>query len=171
MPEARIIRLHQGRPVIETDRWRLLAAGEASDGADGVLLPLPRLLEAAGADRLPGAATIGAWLAPDDDPRQLAPWLGRLALVAVQFPKFTDGRGYSIATLLRTRLGWRGELRAIGDVLQDQLFALRRVGFDSFALRADRDPQAALVAFGSFTLSYQGAVDDPRPHFRRPQAA
>ncbi len=73
--------------------------------------------------------------------------------------------------LLRTRHGWRGELRALGDVLQDQLYALRRVGFDSFALRADRDPHAALRSFAPFSDAYQGAADRPLPAFRRTGSA
>ena len=83
----------------------------------------------------------------------------KLALIAVRFPKFTDGRGYSIARVLR-RLGWQGELRAVGDVLRDQLFYMTRCGFDAFALRADQDAQAALTAFSDFSAPYQPAIDD-----------
>jgi len=85
----------------------------------------------------------------------------------VSFPVFTDGRGYSIARLLRDRHGWTGELRAVGDVLRDQLFALARCGFDSFALRAGQDVQASLAAFGDFSVRYQSATDEPMPLFRR----
>jgi uncharacterized protein (DUF934 family) len=107
------------------------------------------------------------WLAPADDPAALAPWIDRLRVVAVDFPKFTDGRGYSIAFLLRTRLGYRGELRAIGDVLPDQLAYMKRVGFDAFALRADRKAGHALAALAAFSEAYQGSVDQPLPAFRR----
>jgi uncharacterized protein (DUF934 family) len=92
-------------------------------------------------------------------------------LVAVHFPKFTDGRGYSTARLLHERLGWQGELRAMGDVLRDQLFLMARCGFDSFALRDDQDPQAALSAFRDFSVRYQSATDEPQPLFRRRQEA
>ena len=85
----------------------------------------------------------------------------------VNFPQFTDGRGYSIARLLRERYGWRGELRAIGDVLRDQLFYLSRCGFDAFALRDDQDPHAALTAFDDFSEAYQASVERPQPLFRR----
>jgi uncharacterized protein (DUF934 family) len=64
-------------------------------------------------------------------------------LIAVRFPKFGDGRGYSIARLLRERYGYRGELRAVGDVLRDQLLFMKRSGFDSFSLREDQDPDEA----------------------------
>jgi uncharacterized protein (DUF934 family) len=101
----------------------------------------------------------GVLLENVDDPRMLAGDLDKLALIAVRFPKFTDGRGYSIARLLR-RLGWKGELRAVGDVLRDQLFYMTRCGFDAFALRDDQDPQVALTAFNDFTVPYQPAIDD-----------
>jgi uncharacterized protein (DUF934 family) len=102
---------------------------------------------------------IGVLLENTDDPRALAGDFDKLALIAVRFPKFTDGRGYSIARVLR-RLGWKGELRAVGDVLRDQLFYMTRCGFDAFALRADQDPQVALTAFNDFSAPYQPAVDD-----------
>lgn len=110
---------------------------------------------------------LGVWLAPGDDPAAIAGDLQRLALVAVHFPKFTDGRGYSTAALLRTRHGYRGELRAFGDVGRDQLYYLARCGFDSFRLADHRDPEAALAAFGDFTVRYQGSVDDAVPLFRK----
>lgn len=107
------------------------------------------------------------WLAPQDDPAALSAVLQRLTLVAVHFPKATDGRGYSTAALLRQRYGYRGELRAIGQVLRDQLHYLRRSGFDAFALRADQDPQAALASLRVFDEAYQPAFDQPLPLFRR----
>lgn len=110
---------------------------------------------------------VGVWLAPSEDPAELGPDLARLPLVAVHFPKFADGRGYSTAVLLRTRLGFRGELRAFGDVGRDQLFYLARVGFDAFSLAPHRDPEDALASLRDFTHPYQGSVDDPRPLFRR----
>jgi uncharacterized protein (DUF934 family) len=110
---------------------------------------------------------VGVWLEAGDDPAELAPDLDILALVAVRFAKFTDGRGYSTAVRLRTRLGYRGELRAVGDVGRDQLFYLKRCGFDSFELAPHRDPHAALAGLADFSLRYQASVDDPLPLFRR----
>ena len=101
----------------------------------------------------------GVLLENTDDPCVLVADFDRLALIAVRFPKFTDGRGYSIARLLR-RLGWKGELRAVGDVLRDQLFYMTRCGFDAFELREDQDAQAALTAFSDFSAPYQAAIDD-----------
>jgi uncharacterized protein (DUF934 family) len=142
--------------------WTIVRADAAALPPHPVL-PLARWLAAVPAER----TCAGVWLAPADDPVKLTGLLADVALVAVDFPKFTDGRGYSIATLLRSRLGYAGDLRAIGDVLTDQLFYLRRVGFTSFALRADQRPQAALAALQAFSEVYQGAVDDRLPAWRR----
>ncbi|HET9652776.1 MAG TPA: DUF934 domain-containing protein [Usitatibacter sp.] len=116
------------------------------------------------------SAPVGVWLKPDDEPGDIAADLPWLDLIAVHFPKFTDGRGYSTATLLRTRYGYTGELRAFGDVGRDQLFYLKRVGFDSFALAPHRDPIKALDSFDDFTVRYQGSVDDAVPLFRKHRA-
>lgn len=110
---------------------------------------------------------VGVWLKPDDDPADVAADLAHLAIVAVHFPRFTDGRGYSTAALLRRRYGYKGELRAIGDVGRDQLFYLTRCGFDAFSLPPPRDPEAALASLAVFSVRYQGSVDDPLPLFRK----
>jgi uncharacterized protein (DUF934 family) len=101
----------------------------------------------------------GVWLEGADDPAILFASGSMPELIAVRFPTFTDGRGYSVARLLRERHGFRGELRAIGDVLRDSLFDLARCGFDAFALRDDQDAGAALVAFAEFSEVYQAAAD------------
>jgi uncharacterized protein (DUF934 family) len=110
---------------------------------------------------------IGIRLEPTDDPAELAQDVERIQLIAVHFPRLADGRGYSSAALLRTRYRYRGELRAFGDVGRDQLFYLKRCGFDAFALAPHRDPLAALAGLRDFSLRYQGSVDDPLPLFRR----
>lgn len=170
----RTIRIIDGAPRLMDERWQPVdsAAGwDACSSGASVLLPLALARSQAERVRAGPDGALGLVLAPDDDPAQAAPFFPHIALIGVQFPKFTDGRGYSTAVLLRLRHGWRGELRALGDVLQDQLFALRRVGFDSFALAAGRDPQAALRAFAPFSDAYQGSVDQPLPAFARARAA
>lgn len=157
-----IIRLIDGRPQIVAHKWSFDAAPDWRE-QEHVIVPLAVLQ----ADAVGARGPLGVQLAPDDDPAAVVPLFSRLALIAVTFPKFTDGRGYSTAHLLRTRYHWRGELRAVGEVLLDQLFYLRRVGFDSFELRAGSDVDAALRAFAPFSSSYQGAFDEPRPHFAR----
>ncbi len=192
MPEnARVIRIVEGTPRIVADDWRLIDSAAAWDAVERDAEPgEAKHRDAAQRDAAPGEGLIvalelalaqparlralgraGVWLAPTDDPARAAEFFDRISLIGVNFPKFTDGRGYSTAVLLRTRLAWRGELRALGDVLQDQLYALRRVGFDSFALRADRDAAAALRAFSTFSGSYQGSVEPALPAFRQAEAA
>jgi uncharacterized protein (DUF934 family) len=106
-------------------------------------------------------------LEPGDDPGALAGSLERLTVVAVNFPKFGDGRGYSIARLLRERYGYRGELRAVGQVARDNLYFMAQCGFDAFQLRAGEDPEEALAAFNDFSEAYQASVARPQPLFRR----
>lgn len=91
----------------------------------------------------------------------------RFQRIDIDFPKFADGRGYSAARLFRERYQFEGEIRAVGDVLIDQLFYMQRVGFSSFALRDDQDLDDAMAAFNTFSLNYQGDAVDPRPLFRK----
>ena len=114
---------------------------------------------------------VGVLLRPEDDPAAIAPDLPHLDLIAVHFPSFTDGRGYSTARLLRERYGWRGELRATGDIQRDQLLFLERCGFDALELREGEDVEVALSAFDDFSEAYQAAVHPPLPLFRRREAA
>lgn len=114
---------------------------------------------------------LGVWLDSHEEPAAIAEDLRLFGVVAVNFPKFGDGRGFSTARLLRERYGWKGELRAIGDIFRDQLFYLASVGFDSFVLREGEDPQEALLGFKVFSESYQSSVERPQPLFRRRAAA
>jgi len=102
-------------------------------------------------------------LANDADPRGLA--LDGVARIDLNFPRFTDGRAYSQAYLLRRRLGFKGELRATGDVLVDQLQLMQRSGFDSAVLRADQSLDSAHRQLGYFAGFYQGDAVHPRPAF------
>ena len=97
-----------------------------------------------------------------EDARKLLPYLDRLALVEVDFPRFRDGRGYSSARILR-EAGYKGELRAAGDVLVDQILFMRRCGFDSFAPDKPLDETAVERALSRFEFVYQKAADDAVP--------
>ena len=112
-------------------------------------------------------APLGVRLEPNDEPAAVADDLAHLSLIAIHFPKFTDGRGYSIARLLRERHGYRGTLRAVGEVLHDQLFYMLRCGFDSFALKHQEVIADALSAYRVFSEGYQSSVDRPVPLFKR----
>ena len=109
----------------------------------------------------------GVWLDADEGPEAIAGDLEHFAVIGVNFPKFTDGRSYSTARLLRERYGFQGEVRAVGDVLQDQLYFMKRCGIDAYALREDKDLTAALASLNDFSESYQAAADQPQPLFRR----
>lgn len=115
---------------------------------------------------LAGDRTAPPILLPTDDPAALAEHIAALDVIAIAFPKFNDGRGLSSAALLR-RLGYTGELRAVGDVARDQLFFMARCGFDAFALRADQDPADAIKAFDDFGEVYQHSTDGRAPAFAR----
>ena len=102
-------------------------------------------------------------LTNDADPRTLD--LNGITRIDLQFPKFTDGRAYSQAFLLRRRLGFAGELRATGDVLIDQLVQMQRTGFDVAVLREGVDASAAQRQFERFDGFYQGSAVETQPHF------
>ncbi len=158
--------------AVAVDRWTLLRdASSLADVPAGVAAIVPLALWLAHRDDLSARGDIGVWLAPGDDPETLAADTGALPLIAVDFPQFTDGRGYSIARLLRDRLGFDGELRAVGDILRDQLFALSECGFDAFALRSDRDANEALASFDDFAGVYAATARTPQPWFRRRAAS
>lgn len=101
------------------------------------------------------------------DIESLAADLPRLSLIALQFPKWTDGRAYTQARLLRTRLKFGGEIRATGEVLVDMLPLLQRTGFDAVVLRADQSLESAQRALRFFAAHYQGDAVEPRPAFGR----
>ncbi|MDS4031065.1 MAG: DUF934 domain-containing protein [Candidatus Contendobacter sp.] len=154
----------KNRAVVE-DRW-LHLADDAEMPTGSVIVSLARWRKER-ATLLARGEPVGVRLPNTADPAELAEDLPKLAVVALEFPKFADGRAHSQARLLRERHGYRGELRAVGDVLRDQLFFMARNGFDAFELRADRDLEDALAAFGEFSESYQPAADQPLPLYRR----
>ena len=157
--------------AIVVDAWALLrSAASLGDLPENgsVIVPLALWLQRRHA--LFARGNVGVLLAPADDPAALVDDVATLPLIAVDFPQFTDGRGYSTARLLREKYGFKGELRAVGDVLRDQLYYLAASGFNAFALRADRDAQDALKAFADFSDNYQATVAQPVPNFRRRDA-
>lgn len=116
------------------------------------------------------AGEIGVWVDTHEVLAELAQHqadLNQLPIIAVHVERFADGRNFTLGVLLRTRYGFKNELRAIGDVLRDQLFFLKRSGFNSFLIRADRNAEEAMLSLKDFSAPYQGAVDEPRPAFSR----
>lgn len=126
------------------------------DGA--VIVSADRLL-AEGETLAPRNGAIGVAWPNDKDVAQLVPFLARLSLVTLTFPKFRDGRAYSQARLLRERYGFKGELRAVGNVLRDQVLMMARAGFDAFALQKEADMAAFGKALASYTVFYQPTGD------------
>ncbi|HXU93041.1 MAG TPA: DUF934 domain-containing protein [Gallionella sp.] len=162
----------KNKTVVDDD-WSVLRLNEGNT-PESVAIPsgkviVPLKVWQAQRDKLSQRADLGVWLNSDERAEDLQDDLARFAVIAVNFPKFADGRGYSIAYHLRTRLGYRGELRAIGDVLRDQLFYMQRAGFDAFVPRADKDIHEALKGLSDFSLSYQASADEAQPLFRRVQ--
>ena len=158
--------------VAASDSWQILELAEG-ESPEAIALPdgdviFPLAVWLARKDEILSRPTIGLLLQPADRVEDIAGELASFALIAVNFPKFVDGRGYSTAALLRQRYGYTGELRAVGDVLHDQLFFMRRVGFDSYALKDGKSLDYAIAAgFKPFTEAYQGATDQAQPYFRR----
>jgi uncharacterized protein (DUF934 family) len=113
---------------------------------------------------------LGVRLTPEDDPEALEPFLESLPLIEISFPKYTDGRGYSQAQLLRRRFQYPGELRAVGHVLRDQIFYLMRSGFDAFDVSSS-DVNAIVKALSDYTEAYQLAAAGPEPVFLKRQNA
>ena len=110
---------------------------------------------------------VGVKVPGESEPEEIADDLTHLDVVAIDFPVFRDGRGYSLARILRSRFGYDGELRATGDVLRDQLFYLQRCGFNAFEPRADRCIEEALAGLADFSITYQADANEKRPIYRR----
>jgi len=159
--------IKNGQVIDET--WHLLPRDATLDGlsnCDDLIVPLDLWREHSHALRARDGG-LGVWLESDEQVEEIADDLAHFQVIALNFPSFTDGRHYSSARLLRERYGYTGEVRAIGDVLRDQLFLMRRCGFDAFAVRPDRDPYDALLGLQDFAEVYQTSVDQPQPLFRR----
>jgi uncharacterized protein (DUF934 family) len=110
---------------------------------------------------------VSIWFAGDANIEEFKDKLDQFAVIGIDFPAFADGRGYSIAHLIIERQNYRGELRAIGDVLIDQLFFMKRCGFNTYLLKDELEPKVALEYFETFSEPYQLAVDIKDPIFRR----
>lgn len=160
--------LIKNEAVAPPETWTTIDADAAVPAHGRVLVSVERWIAEANDLRARGD-DVGILVHPDDDVLPLHGTLDGLSLVAIAFPKFTDGRGYSSARLLRDRLGYTGELRAVGDVLPDQVFYMRRVGFDAFDLAEGKSPDTALKQLAEFSVTYQAAADTDKPLFRRIQ--
>lgn len=152
---------------VVSDNWIIITnkeIGSIAELPEGDLL-LPLSIWENLHDQLTDRKT-GIWLNSDESPTDIKSVCQQLPVIGINFPVFTDGRGYSIAHILRAQYGYKGELRAIGDVLIDQLFFMKRCGFNSFSMRADQKLDIAIEHLGDFTISYQAAIDKNEPLFQ-----
>lgn len=150
--------------AIIDNTWSL-AEGNDIPGNGNVIVELNVFLEQA--QSLLQRGNVAVLIKGDEQPELLAQYLDKLPLICVNFPAFTDGRGYSIARLLRERFNYQGDIRAMGDVLLDQLFFMRRCGISSYLLKEGLDGAKALNYLKTIGESYQTSVDIPQPLFRR----
>jgi uncharacterized protein (DUF934 family) len=155
------------------DTWKTLelVEGETLENVElptgDVIFPLA-VWQARKAEIISCHKRIGLLIQSDERIEDVADDLDYFVIIAVNFPKFVDGRGYSTAALLRQRYHYQGEVRAVGDVLHDQLFYMQRVGFDSYALKDGKDVVYAVQkGFTTFGETYQASTDQPQPYFRR----
>lgn len=144
--------------AIREDEWHHLADDEAAPDSDPVTISYARWKKASETLRTRNGK-LGLRLPNDAAPEEIAADIGRFALIVLNFPKFTDGRAYSQARLLRERYRFDGELRASGEILRDQLLFMRRSGFSSFVVGARAIKEEWAKAFGEFDVFYQKAAD------------
>jgi uncharacterized protein (DUF934 family) len=149
------------------DNWTIVSKDAATlPAGSNLILPINLWLNEK--TNLASREDIAVWLDSDEIPSsEFCEDLNRLPMVAINFPVFTDGRGFSIARILRDRFQFRGELRAIGYILRDQLCFMKRCGFNSFVLPDSTNVEEAIESLNDFTEFYQAATDQPLPLFRR----
>lgn len=152
--------------VVTANEWTTLPADFSGPLPAGkVLIPLAYWLSRPPELKITG--DIGIWLDSDAELEDLGEDVNKFAVIAINFPAFMDGRGFSLGRLVRERYGFHGELRAIGNPIRDQIFFLHRCGFNGFDLRDGSDLKEALAAFNEFESPYQSGVDKKEPLFRR----
>jgi uncharacterized protein (DUF934 family) len=150
------------------DSWLLLPDSEIAGPTPNRLLTLVQWQ--AVREAWPASVPVGVLLPNTVDVEEIAEDLPRFALVALEFPKWVDGRAYSQAHVLRARLRYAGEIRATGEVVVDMLPLLQRTGFDAVVLREGERRESAERALGFFPAHYQGDVLQPKPLFAREAA-
>lgn len=147
------------------DTWTFIEDGNDLPTSGCITVPLAKLIDDA-EQILARNQQIGVRLSPADDPHELEPFLDRITLIEIDFPRYVDGRGYSQAQLLRRRLGYAGELRAVGHVLRDQILYMNRSGFDAYQT-ARADLANVVKALEEYSAFYQPAADGQTSVFSR----
>jgi uncharacterized protein (DUF934 family) len=160
----KLIKLVQGSAAWAEDPFLDVVDEDPTPGQGAVILPLARFNEE-GEALLQAGRDVGVRLNADEGVEQLAPYLDRLKVVALTFPKFRDGRQYSQASLLRQRYGYAGEVRAVGAVLREQGGFMVRCGFDAFVPEDGATPEDWAAVAHRYRHVYQTAADGREPIF------
>lgn len=151
----------------QENSWATIADQDALSSADlssgNHLAPLELWLNTPALQ----APNIGVWLNGDASPELFSEQLAKAPVIAIHFAAFADGRGFSLARILREDCDFTGELQAAGHYMQDQLYYLKRCGFNAFAVADDANTESMIASLQDFTNSYQASHDEPRPLFRR----
>ncbi|HIM08820.1 MAG TPA: DUF934 domain-containing protein [Gammaproteobacteria bacterium] len=154
--------------AVVNDDWQLIRELDCSKPIPEGKVILPFIDWQASRDELLKRNTKHAvWIDGDTETEALLDDLEHFSIIALDFPAFKDGRSYSHACLLRQRYAYKGELRAIGDVLRDQLFYMQRCGMDSYEVREDKDIEDAIKSLNDFSVRYQAAADDAVPIYKQ----
>lgn len=158
---------------VTPNEWQLIAQVEAGQDLDLTTLPAGKLIlplrqwqnhrEALAAR----SGEIGVWLDSEESAELIAEEAAKLPLIAVNFPAFADGRGFTAGRMLRERFGFKGELRAVGGFMRDQLTYLQRCGFNAYAFEGEQPLASLKDSLSDFGDSYQSGTDQPLPLFRR----
>ena len=152
--------------LVVDNSWQLVAADVETLPSGDILVPVaywqanqPQLADHSG--------NVGVWVDGHEEVEEFANSIAAVPVIAINFPKFVDGRGFSMARLLRERFGYIGEIRAIGQFIRDQLYMMQRCGFNAFQFDSEIDLAAASKSLSDFSDSYQVAADQPEPLFKR----
>tara|TARA_B110000046_G_scaffold183991_1_gene221375 strand:+ start:1223 stop:1711 length:489 start_codon:yes stop_codon:yes gene_type:complete len=152
--------------AVVPNSWQLVSADTDTPVQGDILLPVSQWQEQRDAlANHPGA--VGVWIDSHEEIEAFVDAILDLPVIAINFPKFVDGRGFSLARLLRERYEYCGEIRAIGQIIRDQLFFMQRCGFNAFAFETELDLVEAIKSLQDFSDAYQVAVDQPQPLFKR----
>ncbi len=152
--------------AVVDNSWQLVAAESESLPAGDILVPV-NYWQANQQQLADHSGNVGVWIDSHEEIEEFAGSIAALPVIAINFPKFVDGRGFSVARLLRERYGYIGEIRAVGQFIRDQLFMMQRCGFNAFQFDSEIDLAAACKSLNDFSDAYQVAVDQPEPLFKR----
>jgi uncharacterized protein (DUF934 family) len=152
--------------AVVDNSWQQVSADNESLPQGDILVPVSQWQEQQNT-LASHVGAVGVWIDSHEEIEGFVESIIDLPVIAINFPKFADGRGFSIARLLRERYGYQGEIRAVGQIIRDQLFLMQRCGFNGFVFDADIDLVEASKSLQDFSDAYQVAVDQPEPLFKR----